>query len=336
MRAVLTVGHGDRSQLRYVTDYRDPVAGPGEVIVAVAATAVNFHDIFTRRGMPGITIPLPVVVGSDIAGTIASIGPEVTGWAVGDRVLVDPIVRHGPKMGMLGEVFDGGRAEYCKVHAYQLIRVPAEVTLEQAASLPLAYGTAHRMITTRGRVQAGEKVLILGASGGVGVACVQLAKMLGAEVIACASSAEKLERLKRIGADHGINYSEVKITEAVKTLFGKPRVAGTGGVDVAVNFTGGDTWVETQKCVRLRGRILTCGATAGYNMITDARYLWTFEQEMIGSDGWSTDGLAELLSLIAAKKLAPEIDQVLPLEQAAEGERLLEDREVVGKVVIKP
>ena len=336
MRAVLTVAHGDRSQLVYRADVPDPVAGLGEVVISVAATAVNFHDIFTRRGMPGIKIPLPIIVGSDIAGTIASLGAGVTGWAVGDLVLVDPVMRDGTHFGMLGEVADGGRAELCKVAANQLIRVPSGVTLEQAASLPLAYGTAYRMMITRGRVAAGEKVLVLGASGGVGVACVQIAKMLGAEVVACASSPGKIDRLKALGADHGINYTDVKFFDGIKQIYGKPKITGGGGVDVAVNFTGGDTWIDTQRCVRLGGRILTCGATAGFNLTTDARYLWTYEQEMIGSNGWTPEDLAELMSLIAAKRLTPEIDKVLTLEETAEGERMLEDREVVGKILIKP
>ncbi len=147
--------------------------------------------------------------------------------------------------------------------AGQLIRVPEGVSLEQAASLPLAYGTAHRMLVVRGRVQAGERVLVLGASGGVGVACVQLAKLAGAEVIACASSDAKLARLKEIGADHVVDYTRVQIVDAVREIYGKPRVTGTGGVHVAVNFTGGDTWTDTQKCVSAHGRILTCGFRAG-------------------------------------------------------------------------
>jgi len=330
------VAHGDRSQLVYRSDLPDPVPGPGEVVIAVAATAVNFHDIFTRRGMPGITIPLPVIVGSDIAGTIVEIGEGVIGWSEGDRVLVDPVSRDGKRFGMLGEVADGGRAERCAVPALQLLRVPDGVSLEHAASLPLAYGTAHRMLTARGRVAAGERVLVLGASGGVGVACVQLAKMLGAEVVACASTAPKLERLRALGADHVVNYSETRFLDAVRELYGKPRIVGGGGVDVAVNFTGGDTWLETQKCVGLGGRILTCGATAGYELATDARYLWTFEHEIIGSNGWTPEGLSELMDQIALGRLVPEIDSILPLEETAEAERLLEDREVVGKVLIKP
>lgn len=336
MRAVVTVGHGDRSQLRLRTDYPNPVADSDEVVIRVAATSVNYHDLFTRRGMPGIKIPLPVVVGSDLAGVITQLGSAAGSWAVGDRVVVDPVFRDGKRFGMIGEVADGGRAELCKVPASQLVRVPDEVSLEDAASLPLAYGTAYRMLIERGRVAAGERVLVLGASGGVGVACVQLGKLLGAEVVACAGSMSKIERLRALGADHCVDYTATKFVDAVRQIYGKPRISGGGGVDVAVNFTGGDTWVDTQKCVRVGGRILTCGATAGFNLTTDARYLWTYEQEMIGSNGWTVEGLVRLMELIATNRLTPVIDRILPLEETAEAERLLEDREVFGKVLIKP
>ena len=336
MRAVLTIAHGDRDQLQFHHNLPDPQPAAGEVLVRIAATALNFHDIFTRRGMPGIRIPLPVIVGSDIAGEICELGEAVTGWNVGDRVLVDPVYRDGKRFGMIGEVADGGRAEYLAVSAAQLIRVPDGVSLEHAATLPLAYGTAYRMLVVRGQVTAGDRVLVLGASGGVGVACVQLAKHLGAEVIACASSDEKLDRLRELQADHVVNYSHGSFVDAVRKVYGKPRVTGGGGVTVAVNFTGGDTWTDTQRCVGLNGRILTCGATAGYNVATDVRYLWTYEHTVIGSNGWLPEDLTALLQLIEQKRLTPVIDKILPLEQAAEAERLLEDRQVFGKVLLKP
>jgi alcohol dehydrogenase len=335
MKAAITTAHGGRETIKIVEDWPDPVAGAGQVVVEVAACAVNFHDIFTRRGMPGIKLKLPVVVGSDIAGTISAVGTGVDGWTVGDRVLIDPVLREGT-FGMIGETVDGGRASHIAVRTAQLVAIPDGVTLEQAAALPLAYGTAYRMMMTQGRVAEGDKVLVLGASGGVGAACVQLAKMVGAEVIACASSDSKLARLKDFGADHGINYATGTILDGVKAIYGKPRVTGGGGVDLAVNFTGGDTMKETQRCVTMGGRIVSCGATAGYDVGIDMRYLWTFEHHMIGSDGWAQSDLVALLDLIAAGKLDPIIDRVFPLEETAEAERLLEDREVVGKVLIRP
>ena len=318
------------------TDHPLPRPSAGEVLVRVAATAVNFHDIFTRRGMPGVKIKLPVIVGSDIAGTVEALGEGVKpGW-LGSRVLVDPVMRDSDRVGMLGETVDGGRAEFVAVPESMLIEIPPSVSFEQAAALPLAYGTAYRMMITRGRVKEGERVMVLGASGGVGVACVQLARMVGAEVLAFAGSPGKLERLSALGAAHVGNYSERPFLDTVKDIYGKPRVSGTGGVDVAVNFTGGDTLPATQKCVKLGGRILCCGATAGFNLTLDARYWWTYEHTMIGSDGWLKEDLGTLLALVAGGRLAPLIDRVLPLEQTAEGERLLEDREVVGKVVLRP
>ncbi len=336
MRAVLTMEHGDRSQLRLQPDFSDPEPAAGEVLIRIAATALNFHDIFTRRGMPGIKIPLPVIVGSDIAGEIVEVGAGADGWKVGDRVLVDPVIRGAERGGMIGETRHGGRAELIAVAASQLVPVPDGVSLEAAAALPLAYGTAYRMMFTQGQIAAGETVLILGASGGVGVACVQLAKLVGAEVVACASSASKLDRLAALGADHVVDYTKTRFLDAVREIYGKPRSRGGGGVDVAVNFTGGDTWIDTQKCVNLGGRILTCGATAGFNVMTDARYLWTYEHRMIGSNGWQPGDLVALLELIEQGRLDPVIDKVLPLEETAEAERLLEDREVVGKVLLVP
>jgi alcohol dehydrogenase len=336
MRAVLTTAHGGPEVLELRTDYPLPELSAGQVRVRVAATAVNFHDIFTRRGMPGVKIKLPVVVGSDIAGTVDALGPGVADHWLGRRVLIDPVMRDLDRMGMLGETADGGRAEYCAADASMLVEIPASVSFEDAAALPLAYGTAYRMLVTRGGLKAGERVMILGASGGVGIACVQLAHLLGAEVLAFASHATKLTKLQQLGATHARNYLDRPFLEHVKEIYGKPRTNGSGGVDVAVNFTGGDTLRDTQKCVKLNGRILCCGATAGFDLSLDARYWWTYEQTMIGSDGWLKEDLATLLNLVAVGRLAPVIDRILPLEETAFGEGLLERREVVGKVLIKP
>jgi alcohol dehydrogenase len=336
MRAAVVYEHGGRDVTRVEQDYPKPQAKAGWVVLRVGATSLNFHDIFTRRGMPGIKIPMPLVIGSDIAGDIADLGEGVTGWSVGDRVLVDPLPIEEVDFKFIGEQYDGGRAEYCAAHANQLIPLPDSVSYEQAATLPLAYATAYRMMMTRGGVKADEKVLVLGASGGVGTCCVLLAKMVGAEVIACASSAGKLARLKEIGADHLINYREVNMLKAVHEIVGKPRVTRTGGVDLAVNYTGGKTWKDTLRCLGFDGRMVTCGATAGFEEEVDCRYVWTFEQSIIGSDGWTREELEKLLGLVADRQLDPVIDRVLPLEEVHEGERLLEEREVFGKVVLKP
>jgi len=334
MRALVLRRHGSLDDLDYVTDHPRPAVTAGHVVIRVRASSFNYHDVFTVRGMPGIKVPLPVVIGLDMAGEIAEIGPGVTGWSVGDRVLVNPVNR---KLGLMGEMLDGGMAEYCRVAADQLVAMPAGVTFEQAAALPVAYGTAHRMLITHDTVKAGERVLILGASGGVGTGCVILAKMLGAEVIACASSDAKLKRLQEMGADEAIDYTKVDFSKWAIGRYGKPqRRTYEGGVDVVINFTGGDTWAPSLKCVKRGGKILVCGATAGHDPKEDLRYIWSFELKIIGSNSFYDDNLAALMELIAQKKLAPVIDTVLPLDEAREGLRLIQDREVIGKVVVTP
>jgi alcohol dehydrogenase len=204
MKALLLRKHGSLDDLEVVDNHPIPQAIEGHVVIRVRASSFNYHDVFTVRGMPGIKVPLPVVIGLDMAGEISQVGPGVTNWKVGDRVLVNPVNK---RKGLMGEMLDGGMAEYCLVAADQLVAMPDGVSFEDAASLPVAYGTAHRMLITHETVKAGERVLVLGASGGVGTGCVILAKLLGAEVIACASSDEKLRRLKELGADEVVDYT---------------------------------------------------------------------------------------------------------------------------------
>lgn len=333
MKALVLAEHGDLDRLQ-VTSHPKPVAVPGHVVIRVKASSFNYHDVFTVKGMPGIKVPLPVVIGLDMAGEIVEIGADVSGWEVGARVLVNPLNR---EKGLMGEMLDGGMAEYCLVSAAQLIAIPEGVTYEEAASLPVAYGTAHRMLITHQTVKAGDKVLILGASGGVGTGCVVLSKLLGAEVIACAGSDEKAQALKDMGADHVINYREVDFSKWAVSTYGKPqRRSYEGGVDVVINFTGGDTWVPSLKCLKRGGSLLVCGATAGHDPKEDLRYIWSFELKVIGSNSFYDDNLSALLDLIKDGKVKPVIDRVLPLEEAAEGLRLIRDREVLGKVVITP
>jgi 2-desacetyl-2-hydroxyethyl bacteriochlorophyllide A dehydrogenase len=334
MKALVLRKHGTLDELQVVTDHPMPQAAEGQVVIRVRASSFNYHDVFTVRGMPGIKVPLPVIIGLDMAGEVAEVGPGVTGWKAGDRVLVNPLNKN---KGLMGEMLDGGMAEYCAVSADQLIRMPDAVSFEDAASLPVAYGTAHRMMITHDTVKAGDRVLVLGASGGVGTGCVLLAKMLGAEVIACASSDEKLARLKAMGADEVVDYTKTDWSRWAVEKYGKPqRRSYDGGVDVVINFTGGDTWVPSLRCLKRGGKLLVCGATAGYDPKEDLRYVWSFEIKIIGSNSFYDDNLSALMDLISAGKIKPVIDKVLPLEQASEGLRLIENREVIGKVIVTP
>ncbi|MFL5063621.1 MAG: zinc-binding dehydrogenase [Xanthobacteraceae bacterium] len=334
MRALVLRRHGGLDDLEVVTDYPAPRAMDGHVVIRVRASSFNYHDVFTVRGMPGIKVPLPVIIGLDMAGEIAEVGSGVAGWSVGDRVLVNPVNK---KKGLMGEMLDGGMAEFCLVAADQLVAMPAGVSFEDAASLPVAYGTAHRMLITHRTVQAGDRVLVLGASGGVGTGCVILAKLLGAEVIAGTSSAKKMELLKQLGADEVIDTGALDFSKWAIERYGKPqRRSYEGGVDVVINFTGGDTWVPSLRCLKRGGKLLVCGATAGHDPKEDLRYVWSFELKIIGSNSFYDDNLQALLQLIQDGKMKPVIDKVLPLEQAAAGLRLIHDREVIGKVVVTP
>jgi alcohol dehydrogenase len=338
MRAVVLHEHGGPEKLIYEPAWRDPTIGKGDVLLRMRACALNYHDLFTRRGMPGITSPLPLILGNDLAGEVAAIGAEVTGFAPGERVLVDPIDRVDG--GFLGDTFDGGLSELVRVPAHMLVKLDTAIDFGEAAALPVAYGTAHRMMLTRGGIKAGETVLILGASGGVGTCCVQLAKLAGATVIACASSEEKLAQLKSLGADIGIDYVNTDWVAECRRRFGRPRVfdrKGSGGIDMVVNFTGGDTWTQSLKVLRRGGRLLTCGATAGYEPAEDIRYIWTFELNILGSNGWTREDVTALLDLVRAWKLKPVLHpRRFTLGEVRDAMALLEARAVVGKVIVTP
>ena len=237
----------------------------------------------------------------------------------------------------MGETMHGGLAEYCLVAARQLVRMPDGVDFEggRFPARRLRDRPPHDVRERRG--PGGGDVLVLGASGGVGTACLLLAKMVGAEVIVCASSAEKLDRLAALGADFGVNYATTDYVKWVHEHYGKPyRRSYEGGVDVVINFTGGETWVPCMKTLKRGGRMLTCGATAGFDPKTDLRYIWTFELQIRGSNSWTVSDLETLLAMVGDGRLEPAIDRVLPLEEAGEGFRRIEEREVFGKIVIRP
>lgn len=324
MRAVIIPAHGGPDVLEY-REVPTPRPGRGQVLVRVRAVGLNYLDIFVRRGMPGKRVPLPHISGADIAGVVAAVGPDVDGARVGSRVLVDPAVGRGA----IGEDLPGGMAEYAVAPASNLIPIPEHVSFEEAACLPIAYGTAWRMLVTRAALRAGETVFILGASGGVGTGAVQIAKLAGARVIAGTGNMGKAERLRAIGADEVVDTNG-DFDRTVWTLTGRQ------GVDVVVNYTGGITWIPSLKAMRKGGRLVTVGATAGYETTIDVRYVWVRELNLLGSDGWTPDELRTLCRVTWEGRIRPIIDRVLPLSAAAEAEKALENREVFGKVILRP
>ena len=344
MKAVVIHEHGGPEVLKLEPAWPRPLAGPGEIRVKVEACALNFLDIFVREGMPGEPTPLPHITGGDIAGVVESVGEGVTRPAIGDRVLVNPTWGCGVceyclagqtpqclRIHMLGEMEPGGLAEYVKCPAGQAIPIPAGYSFDDAACLPVTFGTAWRMVVTHGRVKPGETVLVLGAGGGVAIAAIQIAKLLNARVVATASTDGKLARAKEFGADEVINYVEDE--EWDRTV---RQITGKRGVEVVIESVGAATWEGSIRALGKGGRLITCGATSGPIGPTDIRYLFRREQKLLGSNGWTQEELEDVTSLAFEGKLHPVVDRALPLERTAEGEIALEKREVFGKVVIRP
>jgi alcohol dehydrogenase len=334
VRAAVFHAHGPPEGVR-VEDFPEPTPRAGDAIVEVGAASINGFDPMIVAGSTGLRTPLPMIPCGDFAGRVVGFGPDTDPgeWKPGDRVCPHPFV---PGEGMTGETRLGAACERVRIPVANLIRIPEGVSDVEAASLPIAYGTAHRMLTTRGQVKPGERVLVLGATGGVGVACVQLAKRLGAEVAATGSAAWKLDRLRELGADHAIDTSREDFVAAVHRLFGKPHMLGGGGVEVIVNYVGGDTWARALRCLAPRGRMLTCGASAGYDPKTDLRFIWTYEHTILGSNGWTPDDQRAVLELVASGALRAVIHDVRPLATTGASIRELAERGVVGKIVITP
>jgi NADPH2:quinone reductase len=286
---------------------------------------------------------LPHVSGGDIAGVVEAVGDRVENVEPGDRVLVDPRITCGEceycrkgetnrcsddVHGNLGEEYWGGLAEYVAAPARNAIHMPDDAGFVETAALPIAYATAWRMLVSRAEADPGETALVLGASGGLGTAGVQIADYLGAEVYAATSSEEKAERARERGADHVINYEEEEFDRAIWNATDKR------GVDIVFEHVGEATWEGSIRSLTNGGRIVTCGATTGPKATTDIRYLFTREETILGSRGWQRDELETVADLVWRGEFEPAIDRTLPLEEAIEGVEAMEDRDLTGKVVI--
>ena len=342
MKAVVFHEHGNPDVLRY-EDAPDPKPAAGEVLIEVKATSINHIDIFLRRGMPGVKVPLPKIAGCDASGVIREIGADVKGLATGQRVTINPGISCGHcefcaagfgsqcvTFAMVGEHIQGAYAQLVKVPAHIVLPIPDSMSFEDAAAAPLVFITAWSMMITKGRLQAGEDVLILGAGAGVGTAAIQIAKLAGCRVIAAASSDDKLERAKQIGADILINYKKEEFDKRIRDITGKR------GVDVVVDYVGADTWVQSLRSARKGGRVLTCGATTGFAPQTDLRHIFYRQVQVIGSTMGSHRDFLDVMKNIFSGRLKPVIDRVLPLADAKQGHALIEGRGVFGKLVLTP
>jgi NADPH:quinone reductase-like Zn-dependent oxidoreductase len=341
VRAVRIHRHGGVDVLSHETA-PDPRPGPLDVLVRVHACALNHLDVWVRQGIPGIAIPLPHTLGSDIAGTIAAVGKGVRGLATGQPVMVSPGLSCGIcqacvagldnlclSYSILGYQVPGGYAELVRVPAVNVIPKPERLSFEEAASIPLVFLTAWHMLVARAQLRPGEDVLVQAAGSGVGIAAVQIAKLLGARVIATASTEAKLKKARQLGADETINYTKKDFYAEVK------RITGKKGVEVVFEHIGGRTFEESLLCLARNGRLVTCGATAGGAVTVDLRYLLTRQLSITGSNMGSKGELLSLLPHLASGRLRPVVDRVLPLSQAAQAHRLMMDRAGFGKLVLK-
>jgi alcohol dehydrogenase len=333
MKAVVMHEHGGPGVLRYEEIAELPLTA-SDIRVEVIACALNALDVFSRNGMPGVKLKLPHVLGGDIAGRVVDATTPEGEALLGQFVLLDPLCidYRGWKHGVFGEHHWGGLAEYVIAPAYTAIPLPGvtQESLVNYAALPIAYGTAHRMLYTRGGLQDGETVAVLGAAGGVGVACIELANRVGARVIACSTSDEKLATLRDLGAWETINTSKEEFDRRVWELTDRT------GADVVIDYIGRDTLNQSIRAVRRGGRVLTCGASSGFDAPIDMRFVWTKEIDLRGSNGWQRHDLTALVDLVRGGSLVPVIHHVFPLSSYEAAIEVLDDRTVLGKVLLAP
>lgn len=342
MRAIVFHRHGGPEVLE-AAELPEPQPGPGEVIVAVRACALNRLDLWVRGGLPGLTLPMPHVLGSDIAGVVARLGAGVPDEWLGREVVVNPGLSCGrcewclsgrdnlcASYRILGENAPGGYVEQIAVPLTNLVPKPAALSWVEAAAFPLTFLTAWQMLTLRADLRPGETVLIHAVGSGVGTAGLQIAKLLGAHVIALAGSEAKLARARALGADATILSSDADWPKQVRAL---PEV-GRRGVDVVFEHVGEATWAESIKLCRKGGRVVTCGASSGWDARTDLRHVFFRQIQLLGSTMGSKASLFTLAKLIGEGKLRPIVDRVFPLADAAQAHRYLDRREQFGKVVL--
>jgi len=341
MRAAIFAGHGG-PEVVHTANVPRPEPGPGEARVAVRAVALNHLDLWVRRGLPGLELPLPHVGGADVAGVVDALGAGVEGWRVGDEVVLNPSLpcracaacRAGEttrcaRYRILGEHVTGGLAEAVVVPADRLHPKPPNLDFVHAAAVPLAFQTAWRALVTRAAIRPGEDVLVLGASGGVATAVVQVAKLAGARVIAVTSSPERVEAVRALGAEVVIDRNAGPWSKAAWLATGRR------GADVVVENVGAATWPDSLRSLRRGGRLVTYGATTGYLAETDLRYLFYKQLSLLGSTMATDAEFEAVMRLVSSGALRPVVGLVLPLEEAAEAHARLEAGEVFGKVVLE-
>ncbi len=338
MRAVRLHEFGGPGVLRY-EDIPDAQPRKDQLLIRVKACALNHLDIWVRKGLPGVK--LPHILGSDIAGEIAAVGEYVTGFVVGQRVLLAPmrfcnhcakcvagLQNQCPEFTALGNAVDGGNRELIAIPAVNVIPIPDDLGFIEAASVPLVFLTAWHMLVGRAGIRLGQTVLILGASSGVGIAAIQIAKLFHARVITTAGDEKKLEKARSLGADYGIDHYKQKISQEVR------RITNKEGVDIVVEHVGTATWEESMRSLTPGGTIVTCGATTGHNAAFDLRFLFSRQLNFLGSYMGTMSELYEVLSHVFAGRLKLVVDRTFPLQETRAAHEYMEKSEMFGKIVL--
>lgn len=343
MKAVRFHEHGGPEVLRY-EDVPEPTPRPTEVKLKVKAVALNHLDVWLRKGLPGVKVPLPKIGGCDIAGEVVALGSACARVKVGERIMVSPGWTCGQCAACLrgednlcrsyqiigGYGVDGGCADFVCVPEVNCIPIPERLDDAAAAAVPLTFLTAWNMLIRQARVKSGEDVLVMGAGSGVGTAAIQIAKLFGARVIAVASTEDKLAKAAALGADAGINSATQDLGQELRRLTGKR------GADVVFEHVGGATWEKLIPNIAPGGRLVTCGATAGYEARVDIRYLFSKSIALLGAFMGCKADLLEVVRHVAQGRLRPVVDRTLPLAACGQAHRLIEDRAVFGKIVLLP
>ena len=340
MKAVRIHEFGGPEVLRF-EDVPDPKPRKDQVLVRVKACAMNHLDIWVRKGLPGVN--LPHILGSDVAGEVVETGEYITGFQPGQRVLLVPMSfcnrcpyctsgrqNQCPEFTVMGNRVDGGNCELIAVPAVNVIPIPESLNFNQAASVPLVFLTAWHMLVGRAGIRLGQTVLVLGAGSGVGIAAIQIAKLFHARVITTAGDEKKLERARALGADHGINHYQQKISDEVRKITNKE------GVDIVVEHVGAATWEESVKSLKPGGTLVTCGATAGPNVGLELRFVYSRQLSLLGSYMGSMGELYEVLAHVFAGRLKPIVDRTFPLKDIRAAHEYMENSQMFGKIVLNP
>jgi alcohol dehydrogenase len=345
MKAIVFERNGGPEVLQY-EDIPVPTPGPNDVLIQVKASACNFNDIWARRGLPGIQIILPHISGSDAAGIVVETGSEVRNVKVGDEVLVhcgiscrqcdyctrgeEFFCRDFKIWGFQTGPLDGAHAQYCKVPAVNVLPKPKNLTFEEAATIPLVLVTVWRMLVTRAQIRAGDFVLVWGAAGGLGVMAIQVARLYNANVIAVASSDDKLQLCHELGANYVLNRKKQDVFAEVR------RITGGKRADIVFEHTGADTWPISMQCLKWGGTIVTCGATSGFDAQMDIRLLWNKQQNYLGSHLGNKGELVDAMRFVETGQIRPVVGEILPLEQMRHAHHLIESGTIAGKIAIVP